>query len=116
MLCLLDATDIGQAKKLFVPFMLSVDILFGLMDDTDMIFLVIIFRNPYVTGTSVVGLKYKDGILLAADMGGMIVSTFVFVDVWALLLIIAAHGIASLSSSECCLTFHGNSAHERFLP
>lgn len=24
---------------------------------------------PYVTGTSVVGLKYKDGILLAADMG-----------------------------------------------
>ncbi|KAK4395430.1 Proteasome subunit beta type-4 [Sesamum angolense] len=25
---------------------------------------------PYVTGTSVVGIKYKDGILLAADMGG----------------------------------------------
>ncbi|XP_075505148.1 proteasome subunit beta type-4-like [Primulina tabacum] len=30
---------------------------------------------PYVTGTSVVGLKYKDGILLAADMGGSYGST-----------------------------------------
>jgi hypothetical protein len=28
------------------------------------------FRYPYVTGTSVVALKYKDGILMAADMGG----------------------------------------------
>lgn len=27
-------------------------------------------RYPYVTGTSVVALKYKDGILMAADMGG----------------------------------------------
>ncbi|KAM4085321.1 hypothetical protein ACJW30_10G018200 [Castanea mollissima] len=26
--------------------------------------------NPYVTGTSVVAIKYKDGILMAADMGG----------------------------------------------
>ncbi|KAK7819180.1 proteasome subunit beta type-4 [Quercus suber] len=25
--------------------------------------------NPYVTGTSVVAIKYKDGILMAADMG-----------------------------------------------
>ncbi|KAK6153795.1 hypothetical protein DH2020_013434 [Rehmannia glutinosa] len=30
---------------------------------------------PYVTGTSVVGIKYKDGILLAADMGGSYGST-----------------------------------------
>ena len=28
------------------------------------------YRYPYVTGTSVVALKYKDGILMAADMGG----------------------------------------------
>lgn len=28
------------------------------------------YRYPYVTGTSVVGIKYKDGILLAGDMGG----------------------------------------------
>lgn len=28
------------------------------------------FRYPYVTGASVVALKYKDGILMAADMGG----------------------------------------------
>ncbi|KAL0007484.1 hypothetical protein SO802_008986 [Lithocarpus litseifolius] len=27
-------------------------------------------RNPYVTGTSVVAIKYNDGILMAADMGG----------------------------------------------
>nr|POE65755.1 proteasome subunit beta type-4 [Quercus suber] len=27
-------------------------------------------RNPYVIGTSVVAIKYKDGILMAADMGG----------------------------------------------
>ncbi|PKA52478.1 Proteasome subunit beta type-4 [Apostasia shenzhenica] len=31
--------------------------------------------NPYVTGTSVLGLKYKDGIILAADMGGSYGST-----------------------------------------
>ncbi|CDP07145.1 unnamed protein product [Coffea canephora] len=30
---------------------------------------------PYVTGTSVVGIKYKDGILMAADMGGSYGST-----------------------------------------
>ncbi|CAN6556919.1 unnamed protein product [Malus baccata var. baccata] len=30
---------------------------------------------PYVTGTSVVALKYKDGILMAADMGGSYGST-----------------------------------------
>lgn len=30
---------------------------------------------PYVTGTSVLGLKYKDGIILAADMGGSYGST-----------------------------------------
>lgn len=28
------------------------------------------FRTPYVTGSSVVAIKYKDGILMAADMGG----------------------------------------------
>ncbi|MBA0561723.1 hypothetical protein Golob_018524, partial [Gossypium lobatum] len=28
---------------------------------------------PYVTGTSVVALKYKDGILMAADMGGQFI-------------------------------------------
>nr|POE65757.1 proteasome subunit beta type-4 [Quercus suber] len=27
-------------------------------------------KNPYVIGTSVVAIKYKDGILMAADMGG----------------------------------------------
>ncbi|KAH0747573.1 hypothetical protein KY285_009230 [Solanum tuberosum] len=32
-------------------------------------------QYPYVTGTSVVGIKYKDGILLAADMGGSYGST-----------------------------------------
>ncbi|KAL6276058.1 hypothetical protein ACE6H2_019659 [Prunus campanulata] len=32
-------------------------------------------RYPYVTGTSVVALKYKDGILMAADMGGSYGST-----------------------------------------
>ncbi|VFQ76679.1 unnamed protein product [Cuscuta campestris] len=31
--------------------------------------------DPYVTGTSVVGIKYKDGVLLAADMGGSYGST-----------------------------------------
>ncbi|KAH7670843.1 Proteasome endopeptidase complex protein [Dioscorea alata] len=31
--------------------------------------------NPYVTGTSVIGLKYKDGIILAADTGGSYGST-----------------------------------------
>ncbi|KAM7514822.1 hypothetical protein LguiA_004405 [Lonicera macranthoides] len=30
---------------------------------------------PYVTGTSVLGIKYKDGILMAADMGGSYGST-----------------------------------------
>jgi 20S proteasome subunit beta 7 len=30
---------------------------------------------PYVTGTSVVAIKYKDGILMAADMGGSYGST-----------------------------------------
>jgi hypothetical protein len=29
-----------------------------------------LFRYPYVTGSSVVALKFKDGILMAADMGG----------------------------------------------
>ncbi|CAL8997996.1 unnamed protein product [Prunus brigantina] len=33
------------------------------------------FWYPYVTGTSVVALKYKDGILMAADMGGSYGST-----------------------------------------
>lgn len=32
--------------------------------------LLYICRYPYVTGSSVVALKYKDGILMAADMGG----------------------------------------------
>nr|GEV86110.1 proteasome subunit beta type-4 [Tanacetum cinerariifolium] len=32
-------------------------------------------QYPYVTGTSVVGIKYKDGILMAADMGGSYGST-----------------------------------------
>ncbi|KAL5706355.1 proteasome endopeptidase complex [Ranunculus cassubicifolius] len=31
--------------------------------------------TPYVTGTSVIGIKYKDGILMAADMGGSYGST-----------------------------------------
>jgi 20S proteasome subunit beta 7 len=31
--------------------------------------------SPYVTGTSVLGIKYKDGILMAADMGGSYGST-----------------------------------------
>ncbi|MCD7470683.1 Proteasome subunit beta type-4 [Datura stramonium] len=32
-------------------------------------------QYPYVTGTSVIGIKYKDGVLLAADMGGSYGST-----------------------------------------
>ncbi|KAH7560991.1 hypothetical protein JRO89_XS10G0155500 [Xanthoceras sorbifolium] len=32
-------------------------------------------QYPYVTGTSVVALKYKDGILMASDMGGSYGST-----------------------------------------
>lgn len=32
-------------------------------------------QYPYVTGTSVIGIKYKDGILIAADMGGSYGST-----------------------------------------
>ncbi|KAF5181802.1 Proteasome subunit beta type-4 [Thalictrum thalictroides] len=31
--------------------------------------------SPYVTGTSVIGIKYKDGILITADMGGSYGST-----------------------------------------
>lgn len=27
-------------------------------------------RQPYVTGTSVLGIKYKDGVLIAADTAG----------------------------------------------
>ncbi|OAY81552.1 Proteasome subunit beta type-4 [Ananas comosus] len=30
---------------------------------------------PYVTGTSVLGMKYKDGVIMAADMGGSYGST-----------------------------------------
>ncbi|KAK1298926.1 Proteasome subunit beta type-4 [Acorus calamus] len=32
-------------------------------------------KYPYVTGTSVIGIKYKDGILVAADMGSSYGST-----------------------------------------
>ncbi|XP_073107433.1 proteasome subunit beta type-4 [Elaeis guineensis] len=32
-------------------------------------------RYPYVTGTSVLGVKYKDGVALAADLGGSYGST-----------------------------------------
>ncbi|GLJ23065.1 hypothetical protein SUGI_0435270 [Cryptomeria japonica] len=32
-------------------------------------------QYPYVTGSSVLGIKYKDGVLLAADMGGSYGST-----------------------------------------
>ncbi|KAF5177480.1 Nad-dependent malic enzyme 1 protein [Thalictrum thalictroides] len=32
-------------------------------------------RSLYVTGTSVIGIKYKDGILMTADMGGSYRST-----------------------------------------
>lgn len=32
-------------------------------------------QYPYVTGTSVLGIKYKDGVLLASDMGGSYGST-----------------------------------------
>ncbi|XP_060175213.1 proteasome subunit beta type-4-like [Lycium barbarum] len=32
-------------------------------------------QYPYVTGTLIIGIKYKDGILLAADMGGSYGST-----------------------------------------
>ncbi|GKC59206.1 proteasome subunit beta type-4-like protein [Tanacetum coccineum] len=36
-------------------------------------------QYPYVTGTSVIGIKYKYGILMAADMGGkMFVESSVF--------------------------------------
>ncbi|KAK9280299.1 hypothetical protein L1049_013987 [Liquidambar formosana] len=40
-----------------------------------MIFVELLCRYPYVTGTSVIGIKYKDGILMAADMGGSYGST-----------------------------------------
>ncbi|KAL8139704.1 hypothetical protein V2J09_005729 [Rumex salicifolius] len=33
-------------------------------------------QYPYVTGTSVIGIKYKDGILIAADMGVFVVILF----------------------------------------
>lgn len=33
-----------------------------------------------MTGTSVIGIKYKDGVLLAADMGGYFL-TLDFVDI-----------------------------------
>ncbi|KAI7984587.1 Proteasome subunit beta type-4 [Camellia lanceoleosa] len=33
------------------------------------------YSYPYVTGTSVIGIKFKDGILMAADMGGSYGST-----------------------------------------
>ncbi|KAI7999172.1 Proteasome subunit beta type-4 [Camellia lanceoleosa] len=33
------------------------------------------YSYPYVTGTSVIGIKFKDGILIAADMGGSYGST-----------------------------------------
>ncbi|KAL8139711.1 hypothetical protein V2J09_005732 [Rumex salicifolius] len=33
-------------------------------------------QYPYVTGTSVIGIKYKDGILIAADMGGSLVPLY----------------------------------------
>lgn len=32
-------------------------------------------RYPYVTGTSVLGIKYKDGILLASDTAGVALLT-----------------------------------------
>eukprot|EP00249_Psilotum_nudum_P027389 c34990_g1_i1 orf=82-369(+) len=32
-------------------------------------------QNPYVTGTSVLGIKYRDGVLIAADCGGAYGST-----------------------------------------
>ncbi|KAK9154112.1 hypothetical protein Sjap_001592 [Stephania japonica] len=37
--------------------------------------MLVLIRYPYVTGTSVVGIKYKDGILLAADTGASYGST-----------------------------------------
>ena len=33
-------------------------------------------RSPYVTGTSVLGIKYKDGVLLASDTAGGLLSVF----------------------------------------
>nr|CCD74498.1 proteasome subunit beta type-4 [Arabidopsis halleri subsp. halleri] len=35
----------------------------------------IFVRYPYVTGTSIVAIKYKDGVLMASDMGGSYGST-----------------------------------------
>jgi len=41
---------------------------------------VLTLRYPYGTGSSVVATKYKDGILMATDMGGLIFNlVFVFV-------------------------------------
>lgn len=37
-------------------------------------------RDPYVTGTSVLGIVYKDGIMLAADTLGEHMSAALFVD------------------------------------
>uniref|UniRef100_A0A0C9S8C4 Proteasome subunit beta n=1 Tax=Wollemia nobilis TaxID=56998 RepID=A0A0C9S8C4_9CONI len=44
-------------------------------------------QYPYVTGTSVLGIKYKDGVLLAADMGGSYGSTLRYKSVERLKLI-----------------------------
>lgn len=43
-----------------------------------------------MTGTSVVGIKYKDGILMAADMGGQI-SLYLFVELKSLHLKVICH-------------------------
>lgn len=34
-------------------------------------------RYPYVTGTSVIGMKYKDGVIFAADTGGCFLGDFI---------------------------------------
>lgn len=52
--------------------------------------------DPYVTGTSVVGIKYKDGVLLAADMGGSYGSTLRYKSVERLKLV-GKHSIVGAS-------------------
>lgn len=51
-------------------------------------------RYPYVTGTSVIGIKYKDGILIAADMGGL--NLYVF-----LLLLLPLFLVVYFSNNVC---------------
>lgn len=48
-------------------------------------------RQPIVTGTSVLGIKFKDGIMMAADTLGMLLLT-IFVLLFSYFCVIASYG------------------------